>query len=87
MMEAVRTFETLVHFNVATWRCIPEGCRPHSRCRDNLQNSSYSVLPTSLPRLQRHFRSSPNHYPKYVEFTGRDYDRQQLVKKDDVFPF
>jgi hypothetical protein len=38
MMEAVRTFETSVHFNVTTRRYIPEDSELHTRRRDNLKS-------------------------------------------------
>jgi hypothetical protein len=36
-MEAVRTFETSVHFNVTTRRYIPEDSKLHTRRRENLK--------------------------------------------------
>jgi hypothetical protein len=38
MMEAVRTFETSVNFYETTRRNIPEGCRLHTRRRENLKS-------------------------------------------------
>jgi hypothetical protein len=37
-MEAVRTFETSVNFNVTTRRYIPEDYEPHTRRRENLKS-------------------------------------------------
>jgi hypothetical protein len=38
MMEAVRTYETLVNINVTTWRYIPEDSKLHIRRRENLKS-------------------------------------------------
>jgi hypothetical protein len=35
MMEAVRTSETSVNFNVTAWRYILEDSKLHTRCREN----------------------------------------------------
>jgi hypothetical protein len=37
-MEAVRTSETSVNFNVTTRRFIPEDTKLHTRCRENLKS-------------------------------------------------
>jgi hypothetical protein len=37
MMEAVRTSETSVNFNVTTRRYIPEDSKLHNRRRENLK--------------------------------------------------
>jgi hypothetical protein len=38
MMEAVRTSETLVHFNAITLRYIPEDFKLHTGRRENLKS-------------------------------------------------
>jgi hypothetical protein len=38
MMEAVRTSETSVKFNVTTWRYIPEDSELHTCRRENLKS-------------------------------------------------
>jgi hypothetical protein len=38
MMEAVRTSETSVNFNVTARRYIPEDSKLHTRCRENLKS-------------------------------------------------
>jgi hypothetical protein len=38
MMEAVRTSETSVNFNVTTWRYIPEDSKLHTRHRESLKS-------------------------------------------------
>jgi hypothetical protein len=38
MMEAVRTSEMSVHFNVTTWCYIPEDSKLHTRRCDNLKS-------------------------------------------------
>jgi hypothetical protein len=38
MMEAVHTSETLVNFNVTTWRYIPEDSKLHTHCCENLKS-------------------------------------------------
>jgi hypothetical protein len=44
IIEAVRTSETSVCFNKTTLRYIPEGCRLHTRRRENLKSQSlYAV--------------------------------------------
>jgi hypothetical protein len=42
MMEGVRTSETSVNFNVATWRYIPEDSKLHTRRLENL--NSYRIF-------------------------------------------
>jgi hypothetical protein len=43
MMEAVRTSETSVNFNVSTWRYIPEDSTLHTRGRENLKSHNYRL--------------------------------------------
>jgi hypothetical protein len=43
MMEAVRTSETSVHFNVATRRYIPEDSKLHTRRFENLKSHKYII--------------------------------------------
>jgi hypothetical protein len=38
MMEAARTFETLVNFYQTTWRCNPEDGHLHTHCCENLKS-------------------------------------------------
>jgi hypothetical protein len=38
MMQAVRTSETLVLFNVTTWHYIPEDSKLHTRHCENLKS-------------------------------------------------
>jgi len=38
MMEALRTSETSVHFNVSTRRYTPEDTKLHTRSRENLKS-------------------------------------------------
>jgi hypothetical protein len=47
MMEAVRTSETLVHFNVTTRRYIPEDSKLHTRRRENLKCHKLNTLLSS----------------------------------------
>jgi hypothetical protein len=44
MMEAVRTSETSVNFNVTTRRYIPEDSKPHTRRRENLKSLNQICL-------------------------------------------
>jgi hypothetical protein len=44
MMEAVRTSETSVNFNMTTWRYIPGDSRLHSRHRENLKSHESDKL-------------------------------------------
>jgi hypothetical protein len=46
MMEAVRTSETSVHFNVTTWRYIPEDSKLHTRRCENLKSHTDVLLYT-----------------------------------------
>jgi hypothetical protein len=41
MMEAVRTSETSLSFNVNTRRYIPEDSKLHTRIRENLKSHKY----------------------------------------------
>jgi hypothetical protein len=43
MMEAVRTSETSVNFNMTTRRFIPEDSKLHTRRRENLKSQILSV--------------------------------------------
>jgi hypothetical protein len=45
MLEAVRTSETSVNFNVTTRRYIPEDSKLHTRRRKNLKSHTINVLP------------------------------------------
>jgi hypothetical protein len=44
MMEAVRTSETSVTFNVITRRYIPEEFKLHTRCRESLKSHKVAVI-------------------------------------------
>jgi hypothetical protein len=44
MMEAVRTSETSVNFNVTTWRYIPEDSKLHTRCRENPKSHKHELF-------------------------------------------
>jgi hypothetical protein len=44
MMEAVRTSETSVNFNVTTRRYIPEDSKLHTRRRENLKSQTATNL-------------------------------------------
>jgi len=46
MMEAVRTSETSVNFNVTTRRYIPEDSKLHTRRRENLKSHTEPNLLT-----------------------------------------
>jgi hypothetical protein len=48
MTEAVRTYEPPVFFKEATRRCIPEGCRLHTRRRNNLKSHMYVCIHASM---------------------------------------
>jgi hypothetical protein len=37
-MDAVRTYETSVNFNMAAWRYIPEDSKVYTRRRENLKS-------------------------------------------------
>jgi hypothetical protein len=43
MMEAVRSSETSVHFNVITRRYIPEDSKLHTRRRENLKSHKFML--------------------------------------------
>jgi hypothetical protein len=43
MIEAVRTSETSVHFNVTTRRYIPVDSKLHTRRRENLKSHKYEL--------------------------------------------
>jgi hypothetical protein len=43
-MEAVRTFETSVNFNVTALRYIPEDSKLHTRRRENLKSHMYYFI-------------------------------------------
>jgi hypothetical protein len=59
MMEVVRTFETLVNFNVTTWRYILEDSKLHTRCCENLKSHMDIVyLPISLDLANIFFQQS-----------------------------
>jgi hypothetical protein len=47
MMEAVRSFETLVIIYQTTWCNIPEDCHLHSLCHENLKSHEDYCVPTS----------------------------------------
>jgi hypothetical protein len=60
MMEAVRTSETSVHFNVTTRRYIPEDSKLHTRRRENLKSHIETwplnrTLPEIKPTFQYNF--------------------------------
>jgi hypothetical protein len=50
MMEAVRTSETSVHFNVATRRYIQEDSILHTRHRENLKSNNFNEVFPPTPR-------------------------------------
>jgi hypothetical protein len=51
MMEAVRTSETLVNFNVTTRRYNPEDSKRHTRCRENLKSHKVIISLNSINQL------------------------------------
>jgi hypothetical protein len=53
-MEVVRTFETLVNFNVTTRRYILEDSKLHTRCCENLK-SHMDIVFTHLSRFDQYF--------------------------------
>jgi len=44
MMEAVRSCETSINFNLITRRYIPEDSKHHTRCHENLKSHMYFSL-------------------------------------------
>jgi hypothetical protein len=44
VMEAVRTSETLVNFNMTTRRYIPEDSKVHTRRRENVKSHNIIVV-------------------------------------------
>jgi hypothetical protein len=51
MMEAVRTSETLVNFNVTTRRYNPEDSKRHTRRRENLKSHKVIISLNSINQL------------------------------------
>jgi SMC interacting uncharacterized protein involved in chromosome segregation len=51
IMEAVRTSETSVHFNVTKQRYIPEDFKLHTRRRENLMSHLSNLITKTWPQL------------------------------------
>jgi hypothetical protein len=79
MIEAVRTSETSVHFNVTTRRYIPEDSKLHTRRRENLKSHYISFLQTTAyrnkinqqvtVRFSAQIRHTETHYcTKFVDY-------------------
>jgi hypothetical protein len=77
-MEAVRTSETLVFFNEATRRSIPESCHLHIRRRENLKSHIIIIIrgATALTNLGRLSSRRWQSFPTAPDGTGLTYSNK-----------